>query len=667
MLDMPVPYAETPGATPGVTPSAHLLGYPAAPPVAHLPPFPYPPTHAVAHVRQVSDGEIVLSDGELPPQDAGDDLSDGEIVEVGAWPHARPAAPPGPAYPASDGSDVIGIVKERVGDILGLKDPKLLQSARLRALMLLLKCIKLDDPDAIYAHIKDTQLAVASELNVLAHEFRLDMIADACMNAVLTTRTVTTGPAVSAAPADVDMLSASSADRPSDTMTPGALPSPTPADDTAATYTDPATAADPTTEADESSEASAPETDMDTSSDRSYIADTPELAPVADLARHDSPCVSRLRMPSAEPHFSRSQAPSPPNAHSLGVRPALRACDSPASGAVSGIGTPRHLAAVFGSSSAVCSSERGRLVVFVDESSSDSGSESGSDSDDGTGTLATPVGESSDGQLLQAKMDLREKEAAIARLKLQISQKQTRALLRKRLQQSLLQRAGTLSGTPVSAANGAASVPSTPPVAESSDGDVHSAQSAPPTVATESSDSATPPAVTAEPTEESRPERAASDSSPDPSCPAETKLGVQLQSLTLAMDDSYLAALGVVAEGARSAHTAVAMWQLDQALQAKRDALRLAARGSTGEPPIQLGHLVIQIAKRQRRQTNKRAAAQERLRLLQAEMALAQAELVAAEYAIQADHECSSMIDAGRPAAERQGSAAAQAEALARD
>ncbi|KAJ2769494.1 hypothetical protein IWQ56_002530, partial [Coemansia nantahalensis] len=492
MLDMPVPYAETPGATPGVTPSAHLLGYPAAPPVAHLPPFPYPPTHAVAHVRQVSDGEIVLSDGELPPQDAGDDLSDGEIVEVGAWPHARPADPRGPAYPASDGSDVIGIVKGRVGDILGLKDPKLLQSARLRALMLLLKCIKLDDPDAIYAHIKDTQLAVASELNVLAHEFRLDMIADACMNAVLTTRTVTAGPAVSAAPADVDMLSASSADRPSDTMTPGALPSPTPADDTAATYTDPATAADPTTEADESSEASAPETDMDTSSDRSYIADTPELAPVADLARHDSPCVSRLRMPSAEPHFSRSQVPSPPNAHSLGVRPALRACDSPASGAVSGIGTPRHLAAVFGSSSAVCSSERGRLVVFVDESSSDSGSESGSDSDDGTGTLATPVGESSDGQLLQAKMDLREKEAAIARLKLQISQKQTRALLRKRLQQSLLQRAGTLSSTP----------------------------------------------------------------------------------------------------------------------------------------------------------TNKRAAAQERLRLLQAEMALAQAELVAAEYAIQADHECSSMIDA---------------------
>ncbi|KAJ2716424.1 hypothetical protein H4R19_000656 [Coemansia spiralis] len=619
---MPAPYTEAPRVAPyteapRVAPGAHLLGYPAAAPGAQLPAYSYLSAHTTGHDRQLMGGGSVLSDGELCPHDAGGSLSDGEIGEVG-----------------SDTTDVIGIVKERVGNILQLKDPKLLQGARLRALMLLLKCIRLDDPDVIFAHIKDAQLAVASELNMLAHEFRLEMIAEACMNAVLTTRMKTAGRSANAAPADTNTLLGSSADQPGDTATPVAPMLPAPADAPATTDVD-------------SPDVSTPETDMDTSSDHSYDTASPELASRAVLRQLESPRVSLLRTPPTGAFFSRSRAPSPPNPHSPAMRSTPRlGCSLPISI------TPRMPAALLDGSSAVCSSERGRLVVFVDESdsSSDSGSETGSDSEAGTGKGASAAGAPAtpptDGQLLKAKMDLKEKEAAIARLKLQISQKQTRTLLRKKLQQSQQLKASAST----SIASGSATAPSTPPVVGSSDCDFDSSRSAPSTVAAEPTDAATPEAT-------------ASPAIPDPICTPKAELDPDVQPPAVAVESSNPEVPDTVATEVRSTHAASTASQLDRAIQAMREALQLVAVTNVDERCAQLGQLSARLTARQQDLEDKRDAAQKRLRLLQTQTDQARAELAVTECAIEADRECVSLATAGGASP---GPAGAQAEALAR-
>ncbi|KAJ1728556.1 hypothetical protein LPJ61_003977, partial [Coemansia biformis] len=607
--------------------------------------------------RSVDPGHVLplggapLSEGELSQQDGGggggggdDDLSDGEIGGSGGWTNRWPMAPMGPpslGHPGGDSTDVVAIVKRRVGDMLRLKDPKLLQSARLRALMLLLKCIKLDDPDVIFDHIKDAQLAVASELNVLAHEFCLDMIADACLNAVLTTRTSPAG-----LPAESDSLGTTvqpgdDAVLPGDSTNLTSPPSPSPAE------TPKSEDVDMDTEV--SFGASSRETDMDTSSDHGYSSASPEPAPQPPLCQLDSPRISLLRAsgpreptPPTGTHFSRSRAPSPPNAHSPATRSAARLCRSPLLyGAASGLseteqsrlrdapesgpftcpGSPmpgksnsathpqpsRPLAAatilpVQFLESTVCSSENGRLVVFVDESdtSSDLGTGSESDSGDSSCSRATRIRSPAslsalglgrrtrngsaaavaagasmgpgDGQLLKAKMDLKEKETAIARLKLQISQRQTRALLRKKLQQAQIQKASTTN----SATASVAATQSTPPTAEGSDSGLESSASA-------------PAAVAAGPGEDATPNGTADTPSPQSDCPPVDGQGgttsppqqqqqqqqQQQRPFGLTVNDDYFAALGNVVERIRLRHAVTAMSLLDQALESKKDACRL--------------------------------------------------------------------------------------------
>ncbi|KAJ2845974.1 hypothetical protein GGI22_006387, partial [Coemansia erecta] len=143
-----------------------------------------------------------LSDGELVSEldeDESMSLSEGEVYDYIEDPKKLDAAGidmVGSTSLENSSPDVASIVKGRIDLILKNRDPKLLQNPRLRALMLLLKCIKLDDPDTIYKQVKNSSFQVVAELNSLSHEFCLGMITDACMNTLLLPQSIANTPAV---------------------------------------------------------------------------------------------------------------------------------------------------------------------------------------------------------------------------------------------------------------------------------------------------------------------------------------------------------------------------------------------------------------------------------------------------------------------------------------
>ncbi|KAJ2828092.1 hypothetical protein IWW50_001564 [Coemansia erecta] len=451
-----------------------------------------------------------MSDGELDQTSDNEYMSEGEVRPdtrmLGSLPARPPSARPSADQPADSNSelDVVAVAKERVAGMLKLRDPKLLQSPKFRGLMLLLKCIKFDDPDEIYTHIKSAPLPVASELNVLAQEFKLGMITDACTNAVLSAGA---SQAAAAVLSNTDSVMSISSVEYAGTQN-------------ASVDSD-----------------SSPEIDMDTSSDAGYDEAVSQPAPLRaegptqlkPLSAGRLPVTSsRDITPSPPPGFSRSRAPSPPSAHPRAARVTtlssqvqllsdeeedgeakdgqLEEMDSPElvggtlttsdqitrtnspSLELPPVHTPVTKRKLF--ENTMCAHETDRMVVYVEESSGGSESESGFDSDieDSSGSalgqqaagkrarlagrsqsstslasmatasaanapaLAAP--QKSSQVLLKAKKDLQAHEAEIARLKLQIKQRQTKALLLKKLQDSKRQQSETL--------NNSVSAPSTP-------------------------------------------------------------------------------------------------------------------------------------------------------------------------------------------------------------
>ncbi|KAJ1731538.1 hypothetical protein LPJ72_003883, partial [Coemansia sp. Benny D160-2] len=463
--------------------------------------------------QAISEGELV-SDHE---EDESMSLSEGEVYDQPERPtpleHVGADGIPG----TSIGLDVVSIVKERIAQILKNKDPKLLQSPRLRALMLLLKCIRLDDPDDIYLQVKSASFQVLAELNTLSAEFDLGMITDACMNTLLVTRSID------------DALNATRDNFPDKVSRGEDMGSRSCSEDS------------------ESSRG----VDMDTSSDIGFddipqlIDQSPELVPISDLPTGTDTLdlLPQVQLPTTPARFSRSRAPSPPSVQpktprallSTGWSPSPQTPDVDSLSTKIDIGSPLtpYKSAQSPRStweSTLCGSESGRLVVFVSSDNESSSSESISDSareyegdeEDSSGQPSRIVKsedwfsinsrkreirmlnrecrrlareeqqqqqsisrsqsfnsqsrqdtighspwlianqpmsrvalQSPNNALHNAKMSLKAHEEAIAKLKLQISRKQAAALMRKRIHVSNVQR--SLEATAI-----AASEPLTP-------------------------------------------------------------------------------------------------------------------------------------------------------------------------------------------------------------
>ncbi|KAJ2554014.1 hypothetical protein EV175_002735, partial [Coemansia sp. RSA 1933] len=329
-------------------------------------------THAVGNLEAGNDSAQDISDGELVSEVDEDEpmsLSEGEVYDHLEKPNPLISTDIdmiGSTMSAkSDNPDVISIVKERIAMILKNRDPKLLQSPRLRALMLLLKCVKLDDPDTIYAQIKSSSFQVVAELNSLSHEFGLGMITDACMNTLLVARSMDNTPIV--AQHESPKSDSQSADM--DTRS--------------------------SSRASESSRG----VDMDTSSDIEFgdlpelVDQTPEVG-LMQIIPTDIDTLNPLspqRPPTTPMWFSRSRAPSPPSAQPRTPRTILQMSQSSNPPPPFGIDrTPPTKAQddVLPSlyditqsapdtwESTLCTSEGGRLVVFLepgDESSESDG------------------------------------------------------------------------------------------------------------------------------------------------------------------------------------------------------------------------------------------------------------------------------------------------------
>ncbi|KAJ2662884.1 hypothetical protein IWW48_001592 [Coemansia sp. RSA 1200] len=463
--------------------------------------------------QAISEGELV-SDHE---EDESMSLSEGEVYDQPEKPmplqHVKADGIPG----TSIGLDVVSIVKERIAQILKNRDPKLLQSPRLRALMLLLKCIRLDDPDDIYMQVKSASFQVLAELNSLSAEFGLGMITDACMNTLLVTRSID------------DALNVTRDNLP-DKVSRGE-------DIDSRSYS-------------EDSESSRG-VDMDTSSDIGFddipqlIDQSPELVSISDLPTSTDTLdlLPQVQPPTTPARFSRSRAPSPPSVQPKTPR-ALLSTGWPPSPQIPGvdsfpakidIGSPltpykSTQSALSTWESTLCSSESGRLVVFVSSDNESSSSESISNSareyegdEEDSSSQRSKIVKSEDwfsinarkrgirmlnrecrrlareeqqqqqsisrsqsfnnlsrqdtighspwlvanqpmsrvalqspnNALHNAKMSLKAHEEAIAKLKLQISRKQAAALMRKRIHVSNVQR--SLEATAI-----AASEPLTP-------------------------------------------------------------------------------------------------------------------------------------------------------------------------------------------------------------
>ncbi|KAJ1999109.1 hypothetical protein GGI04_004713, partial [Coemansia thaxteri] len=392
-----------------------------------------------------SGGDRVLSDGELDPLD--DDFIfelSGNYAKQRTGPVNFALSPSGsPRSKAAslsdqsdDQQDVEGIVKLRLGVMLKMKDPKLLQGAPFRAHMLMLKCIKLDDPDDIYAAVKSAPPLVVSELNLLSAEFGLVMVTEACVNTLLATGSDDLNANLRLGEAEAEAAAKAAAGS-SDYGLVMAEPTekqkllPMLHDHSQDCNEDWSHA--PTSDSDSMDmelksssgecESPAPNSDMDTSSDVDY-----EYSPsLAESLSHDNALsalrtdtqpmrlLSRETTPQFHLRFSRSRAPSPPSAQPRTPRRFSNAKRSPTpfdrdasehtliGGSARSInsGASTESTRLLGSSShgwpvrlhesletadsfvqsTVCASEGDQLVVYLESSDRDSGSSSDCDSE----------------------------------------------------------------------------------------------------------------------------------------------------------------------------------------------------------------------------------------------------------------------------------------------
>ncbi|KAJ2817805.1 hypothetical protein GGI24_005292, partial [Coemansia furcata] len=358
-------YPPPPPLPPAALPSLQLPSYTeyssygsSAPPSAE-------PMHCPASVRPaIDDGQ--LSDGEL--ESVSGDYDHGYIGTATAGVDGMEAASQHEGQ-----QDVEGVAKERISQMLKVKDPKLLQSSSFRALMLLLKCIRLDDPDDIYAAVRSAPTQVIAELNALSAEFGLGMITEACVSTLLTDNS-------SALRANLELGAAEAAA----TATPLAGGGSSAARSREGSLS---TAG---------SESSTPDSDMDTSSDVDY-EDEPSQPPAFAQAGGSKPGTgpmahfSRETTPQFQARFSRSRAPSPPSAQPRTPRRMSYGRGSPTPpgaegrGRIAGSGLSMGNSRLFNEAdrswrvqtprvaeSTVCASGTDRLVVYLDDSHSDS-------------------------------------------------------------------------------------------------------------------------------------------------------------------------------------------------------------------------------------------------------------------------------------------------------
>ncbi|KAJ2071429.1 hypothetical protein GGI16_009170, partial [Coemansia sp. S142-1] len=356
------------------------------------------PIHRPVAVRPAVDDGL-LSDGELEPVSGDYGYAGGNVATAGDIEVAPELGGP---------QGVEGVVKERISQMLRMKNPKLLQSASFRALMLLLKCIRLDDPDVVYATIKSAPSLVISELNVLSAEFGLSMVTEACVTMLLAPETMHANLELGAAEA-VAMTGALAMD--AQVVQPN--------ESWAHAQVSDSETAEMDRQSSSEDESSTPISDMDTSSDVDY-EDQPPRQPVFDTQSTESrpsamPHLSRETTPQFRAGFSRSRAPSPPSAQPRTPRRLSYARQSPTPSGretrarLGGSALSLHSGLSIGNShlfsgteqgwhvrspqsratpepvlaeSTVCASEADRLVVYLDDSHSDRHS----DSDSSTGS-----------------------------------------------------------------------------------------------------------------------------------------------------------------------------------------------------------------------------------------------------------------------------------------
>ncbi|KAJ2909018.1 hypothetical protein GGI21_002303, partial [Coemansia aciculifera] len=514
-------------------------------------------THHPINVRLVTDDGL-LSDGELEPVsgDYSHVYSDGEIDAAEALATAGIGGIDLTSQQESAYHDVEGVVKARINEMLSMKNPKMLQGPSFRALMLLLKCIRLDDPDAIYAAIKSAPTQVISELNLLSAEFGLVMITEACVMTLLGTdaeslhANLQLGAAEAMTMTEIRAESSAAEQNPAtdDTAQPGQdswAHAPVPDSDVIEMETK---------QSSDGAESSSPDSDMDTSSDVDYEGQpSPPQQSALDnqttalkASARPASSLSRETTPQFHARFSRSRAPSPPSAQSRTPRRLSYARQSPTPSDREARGFARIGSSMLSThsglninnsqlfsgtdqgwraisqpptsrvtpepaqpivESTVCTSESGQLVVYLDhsDSSSDDSSSVTSECDDddddecmqsardrasrlenrminkecrrlaqeedqlvgqcidsstrasasssmavaSASRTTTPADSAklSNEALLKAQDDIRTQEAAIARLKAEISRKQTKMLLRKKLHESKLKHGHGVAGS----------------------------------------------------------------------------------------------------------------------------------------------------------------------------------------------------------------------------
>ncbi|KAJ2083601.1 hypothetical protein H4R24_000659 [Coemansia sp. RSA 988] len=668
--------------------------------------------------------------------------------------------------------NVTKIVKQRLADILQRRDPKLLQAPEFRGLMLLLRCIKLDDPEDIYSHIKNAPIAVASELDVLAHEFSLDMISDACINVVLA---ADTGACDSATGAD---MSAILAEGNGTSCIIGNSVAPDQNDTTIPPQSPASNSVDMDTQASSAnSRVSSPEVDMDTSSDIGYESASTSQAPwqgAVDVLpeafpfAQPPPSTPNSDTFSRQQRFDRSCAPSPPymgprtpKSSAPGSRlSALRDTndiprtvlgaailpelaetrDTEEDGSSDMVTRPpsfisrpsssNRLSELVDQESLVCNSEHDCLIAFIEEGGSQFGSDSGSDSDveDNNGGATDrliqrskvlhkanmhrkrhgqrPTEDSFNSLRIQnsaglpslehsavethmppkkhissapkdvnvtlqrAKTSLKEKEAAIAELKLQISQRQARALLQKKQHQSKRQaehlpsNVVSASSTPLSKDDQAgvfmpAVLKSKAKIRSTTSG---SADSVP------SSDEAVVETSNVDTSSNNRMGALVGASSSAAARHGDSPVD-DIHMNKLHLEESLLPrsvcnekTLAKVTSEVRLKHVAAVAEYLSNAANAKQTALKCITRRSEHEGIAATAHqdLYAQtpelLVEQRLRLTQKRATVNAHITQLQAELELAKIELSCIDYNIQSSHECEELHSMGDVASRHPGS-----------
>ncbi|KAJ1796230.1 hypothetical protein LPJ56_007204, partial [Coemansia sp. RSA 2599] len=189
--------------------------------------------------------------------------------------------------------------------------------------MLMLKCIKLNSSDAIRPVVDGATQAVVSELSLIAQEFGLAAVADACAQR-LSAPAIDTLQAAAKVAASIDQDTSIPSIAPQKEPAVGAEPAKPNGEAFASTdchpkQADSASASTnvdtrlPQADREASSRASSPGVDMDTSSDAEYEH---EFGTPSAQIRRAAPSLTLpfVATPLSMSHFSRSRAPSPPSA-----------------------------------------------------------------------------------------------------------------------------------------------------------------------------------------------------------------------------------------------------------------------------------------------------------------------------------------------------------------